>query len=839
MLLLAALAVLCLSSCRALFPVKDVGGTDGTDDTPPAVEPPPDIPEPTLTLIDGDKAYYRFVSTAQAGATTIRNIDKTISHLRACGIEVEDRCGDMRADDVAEYEIIVGIGVRFRDSACSVERTEIGNRGYVIKAVGNRIIIAGGTAEKTNEAFQIFRERYLGIDSDGNVPMTVTVPASLYDFKPTEYKVSSVSIAGNDLAQYQVFVDRGSLAQRYSISLGSFFDELFDKTGYLITEGDEAKLADASHAIVLRYTENAGEGGFRMYVEGNHLIFESEYANALEDGFIEYMRENVMNIGLDVNIPADARVEKNVREVHYSDFGAVGDGVTDDYEAIYAAHEYANRGGQTVYADSGTYYVNAFTAVIPIKTNVVFGDAKFIIDDRGDAVFATKHLGLFNVQRNIGYFTVGATELEELAKTNDISVNKSTTSLPWLAPYLTVDSLVRIYDYNHYDYVRYGANENHGTMRQDVILVHADGTIDPDTPPAYNFETVTSLHVFRTDDEPITISGGEFETICCRTVAATDFINKWAGYYRGFTVARCNVTISGIKHTVTGEPEASPYNNGGNPRSESYPYYGFIFITECYNVRVEDAFLTGRKRYYEDKGATLSGGDAQPVPMGSYDYVIEHSSHTVFDNVQQLNSITDQAYWGIMSSNGSKNMTFRDCSISRYDAHRSFFNGNLINTTIGHTFNVIGGGTLYCENTVRVAGNSFISLRSDYGATFNGDMILKDCTLQAYKAHTGGTLPTSRYTSAYIVNSGFSTAKLYLKWDFGYTCYMPRTVTLDNFKSPAKVYVFTDIKDAAFNTDYPNAYVITDEIIYRNMSPLTTCSSTSCKKLRAIKVTEE
>jgi hypothetical protein len=221
--------------------------------------------------------------------------------------------------------------------------------------------------------------------------------------------------------------------------------------------------------------------------------------------------------------------------------------------------------------------------------------------------------------------------------------------------------------------------------------------------------------------------------------------------------------------------------------------------------------------------------------MGSYDYVIEHSSHTVFKNVIQTNSITDQAYWGIMSSNGSKNMTFDGCSISRYDAHRSFFNGTVISTVIGHTFNVIGGGTLYCEDTVRVAGNNFISLRSDYGATFNGDMILKNCTLQAYKSHTGGTLPTTKYTSVYVVESGFSTASLYLSWDFGYTCYMPRTITLDNLKSGAsKTYVYNNIGDSAFDTANANAYVLTEKIIYRNMSALTTCSSSSCKKLRSI-----
>ena len=45
--------------------------------------------------------------------------------------------------------------------------------------------------------------------------------------------------------------------------------------------------------------------------------------------------------------------------VTYLDFGAKGDGVTDDFKAIYEAHEYANKNGLTVKTDDGkTYYIH-------------------------------------------------------------------------------------------------------------------------------------------------------------------------------------------------------------------------------------------------------------------------------------------------------------------------------------------------------------------------------------------------------------------------------------------------------------------------------------------------
>ena len=80
-----------------------------------------------------------------------------------------------------------------------------------------------------------------------------------------------------------------------------------------------------------------------------------------------------------------------VKTVCYEDFGAVGDGKTDDFDAIKRAHEYANENGLDVVTDgSKTYYIGDTTidvaekkakAPIEIKTNVDWNTSKFIIDD--------------------------------------------------------------------------------------------------------------------------------------------------------------------------------------------------------------------------------------------------------------------------------------------------------------------------------------------------------------------------------------------------------------------------------------------------------------------------
>ena len=81
--------------------------------------------------------------------------------------------------------------------------------------------------------------------------------------------------------------------------------------------------------------------------------------------------------------------------VTYAQFGAVGDGVTCDFDAIIAAHEYANEHDLPVRVDSGTYFIGASSETAIIQTNTDWTGASFIIDNsnlpenyKGPKIFA-------------------------------------------------------------------------------------------------------------------------------------------------------------------------------------------------------------------------------------------------------------------------------------------------------------------------------------------------------------------------------------------------------------------------------------------------------------------
>ena len=71
-------------------------------------------------------------------------------------------------------------------------------------------------------------------------------------------------------------------------------------------------------------------------------------------------------------------------KVLYSDFGAVGDGIADDFYAVRSAHAYANEHGLPVYAERGKTYrfgKGSGTDTITIMTDTYWNGARLVFDD--------------------------------------------------------------------------------------------------------------------------------------------------------------------------------------------------------------------------------------------------------------------------------------------------------------------------------------------------------------------------------------------------------------------------------------------------------------------------
>lgn len=479
---------------------------------------------------------------------------------------------------------------------------------------------------------------------------------------------------------------------------------------------------------------------------------------------------------LTINVsPDDVQKFKAAGLVTYRDLGAKGDGKTDDIDAIAATHAFANQYGLSVKVNDGaTYYISGKERTAVIMTDTDFGSATFMIDDT-----ETQHAKapVFVVRSTLKIFTPeGLTTL----KRNQEKVNLT----------LPATCIVSVTNDHVKQYIRFGLNQNNGASQTDIFVVDKEGNIDMSAPVVWDFDQITHVTALPIDSKQLKIKGGIFITI------ANQAESKYNYYSRNLAIRRSNVLVDGLEHRITGEGD------------HGAPYGGFISIAECAYVTVKNTILTGHKTYY------TIGSAGKQVSMGTYDITVNRAVNVSFVNCRQTNDINDRTYWGIMGSNYCKNLLYDSCVLSRFDAHMGVANATIRNSTLGHMgINAIGSGTLLIENST-ILGRSLVNLRSDYGSTWQGEFVIRNCIfIPGNGTATNFSLINGRYSGLH---------------NFGYTCYMPEKITIENLQIRDPVSqddyrgatLFADFNpemiDDSYLEKYP--YVKTKEVVLRNVT---------------------
>jgi len=461
--------------------------------------------------------------------------------------------------------------------------------------------------------------------------------------------------------------------------------------------------------------------------------------------------------------------------VRYSDFGARGDGKTDDIDAIAATHEFANQHNLRVKADEGfTYYIGGKERTAVIQTDTDFGTAAFVIDD---TEVQNRNASVFLISSSLQPFKPeGISSLKRNQEKIDVS--------------LPATCLITVINANVRRYIRYGLNQNDGSPQTDIFVVDKNGRVDMDSPIIWDFDQITGITALPIDETTLNITGGRFTTIANRAES------KYTYYSRNIAIRRSNVVVNGLEHRVTGEGD------------QGAPYGGFLNIRDCAYVTVRNTVLTGHKTY------TTIGAAGKPVTMGTYDLTVNRALNISFINCTQTNDINDRTYWGILGSNYCKNLLYDSCTLSRFDAHMGVANATIRNSTLGHMgINAIGSGTFLVENST-IRGRTLINLRSDYGSTWQGEFIIRNCVF----VPAGG-----RPVSASLIGGSYSG-----KHDFGYPCYMPERIVIEGlhiddsnapeeYQGPAIFANFNQqMTDSSYVEDFP--YVKTREVVLRRVT---------------------
>jgi|GEM_PF-1275310 len=475
----------------------------------------------------------------------------------------------------------------------------------------------------------------------------------------------------------------------------------------------------------------------------------------------------IMDLFYRINVKGFAimsEVSTDKKFVTYENFGAISDGKTDTADAIFAAHEYANAHSLDVKVKAdAVYYLSGKAKTAEIQTNTDFGTAEFIIDDRA---VENRNVHIFKVTSKLSRFTP---DIKRLAK-NQSKIDTSFDN----------DCFVTMTDSNVKNYIRFGPNQNNGSSQCDCFAVTADGDVKNQI--IWDFNDITDCAAYPIDRETLTISGGKFTTIAN---GEESFYNYYA---RGIAITRSNVIIDGITHTIEGEGETGA------------PYGGFLNIDRCAYVTVKNGFFTGHKIY------STIGAAGTSVTMGSYDLSVGTSSDVSFINCKQ-DDIMDRTRWGLIGTNFCKRLSLDGCVFSRFDAHMGVTDCVIRNSHLGwQCLNTIGFGTFLIENTVAYGG-AFVNLREDYGSTWEGDIIIRDCVW-----YPSGPWPS--------VVSGHNPGT----HDFGYQCKMPENITVEDLvicdddmpENYAGVTMFNNY-DSDYSDNKPYPYITTKNLTMKRV----------------------
>jgi hypothetical protein len=736
-------------------------------------------------------------------------IDDFAEILEDLGVElvvVDDKEGNE-----ADLEILVGT-VTSRGEDYEYDKYSLGFEGYAIKAIDEtKVLVTGGSDMSLASAFKKFFEEFLLITDDIDELEDVTIYEEDWLEKPQDdYRITSIKVGKTDLKGYTIARDKSyETHAEAAIQLQDFF---YKKAGYYLPIVDLSKASDKSIVFSAVSKGKAGENGFQARVDGETLYIECAHDNKFTEAFKEYYNTNFISARNDVELKKFTP-EVDISIVTYAECGAVGDGKTDDSEAIRSAHRKANIGGQTVIGEGlegDTFYIGEMKEPISVKTDTDWKGATFIFDDT--KLDSTNSCNVFSIESDYGRESFNTSNEYIIAlnankdeKTGLVikGINHGEDRTKKLDLGLGYPALLIVNNENHNAYIRWGYVDSAGSKQREVVLIDENGNIDPDTPFLLDYEEVTFIQAIRADVTPITVKNAK---VISKASHVNLFVDGYKSIARGITISRPNTTIKGIEHiiegeydnyeavvlnkqtgvwdsvkdqgftvSVSGKTETVKLNGGTFKGNDQYKpedirafvghsYSGIVQVDATTNIHIEDTIFQARVKYRE----------------GTYDISATLANEIIFEGCTQNNFFDeDPKYggifpnmarcWGIAGTNYCKNMDYIDCMLTRYDAHAGVYNGEIINSTIC-ILRLIGGGTFRVEDTtVYSKDHAPFQLRSDYGSTFNGTLILKNLNiLDGRRIQQGKATYITALVDAPSAN-----------WDFGYQTHFPELV-IDN-----------------------------------------------------------
>ncbi len=277
-LILAALMLaLALVSCTPEGPVTD-GSTDPSEVTDPAETP--------LLLADNGQSRVRVIYSARSSDAVINSANRIVSKLRQLAdIEVTstfDANTSFKSDN-DDVEILVGDTNR----PATAEVTEgLRSKDYVVRRVGNKIVVRGGSDTSTSNAvdrlLDVIILQKMASGYDGRLTFS---SENNIEFIFKGYSIDKAStILGSSVFDFKLAYSSTDVfsAQRTAILFGVWMS---DNIGATVSAEADTRVSTEAPSIVFGSSERLGgaspteKHAFKVYTEGNslHITAESLY----------------------------------------------------------------------------------------------------------------------------------------------------------------------------------------------------------------------------------------------------------------------------------------------------------------------------------------------------------------------------------------------------------------------------------------------------------------------------------------------------------------------------------------------------------------------------------
>ncbi len=412
------------------------------------------------------------------------------------------------------------------------------------------------------------------------------------------------------------------------------------------------------------------------------------------DGLITFVRETNASYMFKNGIWSGYATSQHVE---YEMFGAVGDGITDDYTAIRLTHEFANANKINVHAASNkTYYLKNIPEPIEIQTDTMWNGAKFILDD-------TQIEGAQSLQ---DYFVIKPSiEMEELLDPSVLgAIDRETTYIETFKD----QGLIVVELTNEMKRTYQTEADDTGVSQTDVLLIDNGRVLTSLNEP---FEMVTKCVINHVDETEICISGGKFTHRLNTTSPSSPF-------HRGIKCIRSNVRFDALEYI-------SESNSG-----VVAPYLGFIKISRTYNVILHGLFTNG-------------------IPGNSSVVTLESNVNVYIDDVNQM-TFMNPAYSPIITGFNLENVYVRKSTFNAVRFIRACRDLYITSSTLTKVL-VSGYGNLYINDST-LHGSEFVDLYSETGSSWRGQVMINNSILNAQDEQA----TIVRCHHDYTINRGFT-----------------------------------------------------------------------------------